>query len=104
MEQKTLFENQGVELCVSQSGIATLYHRGPLPHEYIWAQYDQESKEMHFITDDGEVQALGMTIHKPFHEPLMKAREMFLIEVDEHKKYSNPKLIKFTALVDRERE
>lgn len=100
MEQKTLFENQGVELLVNGVGLAMLYHRGPLPHEYVWAQYDQHSHTMQLVTDDGTVQELGMTIHKPFHAPLMKAREMFLIEVDENKNYSNPQLIKFSALAE----
>lgn len=101
MSGKTLYENQGVELVVNHGGNAVLYHRGPLPHEYIWAQYDQETRAMQFVTDDGEVQELGMTIHSPFHAPLMATKEIYLIEVDENKKYSNPQLIKFTPLVDR---
>ena len=99
MQQQTLYETQGIQLVVNDHGNAMLFHRGPLPYDFIWAQYDQQEKIMQLITDDGIIQELGMTIHDPFHDSLMMARELYLIEVDENKNYINPRLIKFTALV-----
>jgi len=97
---KTLSDYQSVELIVSETGNAVLYHKGPLPDSYIWAQYDQDTQIMQFISDDGQIKELGMPIHKPFREPLMKTREIFLVEVDANKNYINPQLIKFTSLVE----
>ena len=71
MLEKSLAECQAVELVVNPAGLAILYHQGPLPNAFVWAQYDQENQSMQFVSDDGVVRDLGMPIHKPFSVQLL---------------------------------
>lgn len=95
---KPLSQEMDVELVVNPAGNAMLLHKGKMRDDLIWAQYDQYSDRLFFVTDDGEMQDLGMPIHEPFQDPLMQTRELFLIEVKDDMSYAPARLIKFSAM------
>lgn len=100
MVLKPLAQEMEVELVVSGVGNAMLLHKGAILHSYAWVQYDQALKSMQFITEEGEVQNLGLPIHKPFHDPLLKTRELLMVEINADMSLGDPKLIKFSALAE----
>ena len=95
-----LAQEMDVELVVSEVGNAMLLHKGAINHQYSWVQYDQDLKAVQFITRDGQTQDLGLPIHKPFQEPLLKTRELLMVEVNEDSSLGEPRLIKFSALAE----
>ena len=98
--QVSIADHQSVEFVMNEAGNAILFHKGPLPDNYIWAQYEPDGHAMQFITEEGDTHVLGMKIHPPFRAPLSKTDEVFLIEVDEQKKLVSTQLIKFTGMAE----
>lgn len=100
MVLKSLAKEMPVELVVSDVGNVMLLHKGELKRDYSWVQYDQEFLSMSLVTEDGEAQELGMTIHPPFHEALKKTKELFLVRVDDTHAPVDMRLLKFAKTVN----
>ena len=90
-----LAENLHIELVVSKVGNAMLLAKGKIPNQYSWAQYDAEMNSFHLITEDGEMQELGLDIHSSFSEPLSQTLEMAIVEVKDDLSYGDAQLVKF---------
>lgn len=97
---KALIQEQEVELIVNSVGNAMLLHKGPLKHEYSWAEYDRAGACLNFITLDGDIQPLGFRIHRSFEISLCNTLEMLVIEIGNDMRCQDIKFIKFTKLLE----
>lgn len=77
-----------------------LLHQGALDHDYSYVQYDPSLHALQFVTEDGEMQDLGMTVHEPLRAPLHNTREIFMIEVKGDRTLAAPYPLKFTMLTE----
>jgi hypothetical protein len=78
---KTLGQERQVELIVNEMGVAVLLHKGPLPYDYLWVQYDDIANRLQLITEEGVIQEFGLVIPPPLKSMLKKAQDINLVEV-----------------------
>ncbi|HQX27540.1 MAG TPA: hypothetical protein PKX38_06345 [Alphaproteobacteria bacterium] len=99
MPLKPLSQENDVEFIVTSIGNAVLLHRGPLQRDYSWVQLDRDNHSLQFITEEGDIQDLGMRMHPPFEKNLRATKELILVMVDENNVCSDPRFLKFTGMV-----
>ncbi|MDB5492559.1 MAG: hypothetical protein JWO78_2408 [Micavibrio sp.] len=81
--QATLATMMTVDLMVNERGNIWVLHNKPLPMILNWAEYDVDLSTLTFVAQDGEALELGMTIHKPLQKPMMAAREVYVVLMDD---------------------
>lgn len=99
MSLKPLTEEMPVEFIVNDVGSAMLLHRGPLARAYAWVQYDRDATSLQLITENGDLQDLGMKIKGAFMKPLAKTKELMMIELGEDSGFKNVVFLKCTQVV-----
>ncbi len=89
-------QNTSVDLVVSEAGNAVLLYQGDINPSYRWAQFERDTKSVHFVSDDGVVDNLGLKINSKIETFLKDTTEVFLIQLDEsYEPVNHPKVIKF---------
>jgi len=68
-----------VELVVNENAQVWVLHDKPFPAILQWAEYDEESNALTFITHDGKIQDLGMVLPDPVADILLDAGELCAI-------------------------
>lgn len=89
-----------VKLIMNESGAAVLLYKGTLKRGYDWVQYDEQARALQFITEDGETQELGMTIHEPFHTFFRSSEELSIVTVNDDKVCDGAVTLNFLRLVE----
>ncbi|MCB1783579.1 MAG: hypothetical protein KDI13_06245 [Alphaproteobacteria bacterium] len=98
MRLLSLSQETDIELMVSAAGSVVLLHKGPLARVYDWAQYDSEQRAVYLVTQDGDIQDLGLTIFDPVANRLHNTREVIIICINEKNEPEEPVFLKFTGM------
>lgn len=63
-------------LVMNERGQIWLLHNKQFPAVLNWAEYDAEKKSLTFISHDGRLIDMGVTVQSQFHDSLMKSRNI----------------------------
>jgi hypothetical protein len=77
----TLAKETAIELAVNEAGRAVLLHKGPLKRDYAWIQYDPLTTTVQMITENGDIQELGVNIPEKIKHLLDRTRQIAVVEV-----------------------
>lgn len=75
--RKPMAAQMHVELVVNDDAEVWVLHDKPFPAILQWAEYDEESNMLSFVTHDGKVQDLGIIIPEKIADILLDARRVF---------------------------
>jgi hypothetical protein len=81
----SLDKTMETSLVLNEKGHVWLLHNQPFPSVLNWAEYDARQKSLSFISYEGKIIDMGITIHKPFHARLMKLNQIATILLHEGK-------------------
>ena len=98
MQLPPLSTEREIEFIVNDIGNVLLLHKGALKHPYSWAQYDQTTNIFQFITDEGEIQNLGLPINLAMASPFNRTNEIIMVETDDTGQHKDLRFIKFIKL------
>lgn len=82
-----LSKNSKFEFVVNSSGKAMLLFQGTVAHPYAWAQYDSASGTVQLVSEEGELQDLGIKIPEHVKKLLAETRDITFAEVGEDGAY-----------------
>lgn len=68
-----------VDVAVSPDGKVLVLHDQPFPSYLEWVEFDAETGEMTFVTSEGKIQGLGLTIFAPMNKHVAKAHDVCTI-------------------------
>lgn len=74
-----------VDFAVNNSGEIYVFHEKPFKETINWIEYYESEQRICFVTDEGRIQGLGMTIPKVIADQITTSNRVFLIHVENGK-------------------
>lgn len=68
-----------LDLAVSDLGEVCIFHERPMPEPLNWVEYDREAMKLYFISENGRMQGIGMTVLKKLDQVIAPASRVFII-------------------------
>ncbi len=68
-----------LDLAVSDLGEVYIFHEKPMPEPLNWVEYDRETMKLYFISENGRMQGIGMTVLKKLDQVIASAGRVFII-------------------------
>lgn len=72
-----------VDIAMNKDGMVWVLHDRPFPDLVEWAEFDRHGHILTFITRGGKLQNLGIPIHPPMHDALVKAKGVYIMLVQD---------------------
>lgn len=80
---ETAADKMKIDVTVSKDSQVWVLHNQPFPNYLEWIEFDAETGLMSFVTAQGKIQELGMTIHSPMSEYVALAKDVRTILVQD---------------------
>ena len=68
-----------IDVTVNEESQVWILHDQPFPDLLEWVEFEVKTGIMTFVTKEGKLQDLGLTIHAPMKEYVAHARQAFLV-------------------------
>jgi hypothetical protein len=90
-----------VDLIINKDSKVWVAHDKPFPGILQWAEYDVDLGTLHFVTDDGKIQDLGMVVQPSLRKYMRMAEKVDTLLVQNEKIcdfYSIPLIVRETMM------
>lgn len=73
-----------IDVVVNKDSSIWVFHDQHFPEYLEWVEFDEERREMTFVTAKGKIQNLGLTLHPPMDRYVAQAKQVCVVLVKDN--------------------